>query len=192
VTEGDERLDRWIRSRIIELVESSPEPPPFPLAAPNVTRRRLVPGLVRVAAAACAVAIGVGLALTLGGGPGKNIAGAVVIHVRPEVGGSVAARLPRSVISDGHIDWAKVPHLVAIVNPAGGVLGYMMKNDLDGTDRFIGPYDGGTYEPACGSEGIDVYNLTRTKVVGSYYPNAGFVPVGTKPVCRRARAMLLP
>lgn len=193
MTDGDEQLDRWIRSRIIELVESSPEPPPYPLAAPGVRRRSVASTrLVRVAAAACAVAIGVGLALGLGGGPGKNVAGAVVIHLRPGVGGSVAARLPRSVVVHGHIDWDKVPRLVTIVNASDVVLGFMLKGDLDGQDRFIGPYDGGTYRPACGSEGIDVYNMTRSKVVGSYYPNAGFVPVGTKPVCRRGGAMLLP
>ena len=86
------------------------------------------------------------------------------------------------MIVDGSIDWSKAPKLIEIVNGEGHSLGYVKKSDLDGTTSVIGPRNGGTYKPACGSEGIDVFNA-KLKVIGAYYPGAGFVSMGVTPVC---------
>jgi hypothetical protein len=178
--------------RVIELIESSPEPPPFPQPPTHASRQPTRTRVVRALALASAVAIGIVLAATVFGGPDRQVAGAVLVRVHAPVGGSVTARFPRSAISEGKVNWGRVSRMVEIVNESGVVLGYMLKSDLDGVDKFIGPFDGGTYEPACGSEGIDVYNESKSKVLGAYYPNAGFVPTGTKPTCRRATPMLVP
>jgi hypothetical protein len=192
VTSPDERLDAWIRTRIVELVEASPEPPPFRSAPARAMHHRSPAARVaRGFAFACAVALAVILGDMVLGGPSKDVAAAELVRVHAPVGGSVTGRFPRAAVSNGHIDWSKAPRLVAIVNPDGAVLGYMQKSDLDGANRFIGPYDGGTYKPECGSEGIDVYNATRSEVVGAYYPNAGFVPTGARPTCRRAMPLIL-
>jgi hypothetical protein len=106
-----------------------------------------------------------------------------LIAIHAPVGGSVTGRLPQSAIVNGRINWQKAPKLIQIVNVSGSLLGYVLKADLDGTAKVIGPRNGGTYAPACGSEGIDVFNATGTSKVGAYYPGAGFVPKGESPTC---------
>jgi hypothetical protein len=106
-----------------------------------------------------------------------------LIAIHAPVGGSVTGRLPQTAIVNGRIDWRKAPKLIEIVNGSGSLLGYVLKADLDGTAKVIGPRNGGTYAPACGSEGIDVFNASGTSKVGAYYPGAGFVPKGQPPTC---------
>jgi hypothetical protein len=136
--------------------------------------------VIALAVTSIAIAASVAVSLQDSGTP----AGASeLIAIHAPVGGSVTGRLPQSAIVNGRVDWQKAPKLIEIVNGSGSLLGYVLKADLDGTAKVIGPRNGGTYAPACGSEGIDVFNATGTGKVGAYYPGAGFVPKGESPTC---------
>lgn len=180
----DEQLDAQIRTRVIELIEASPAPPRLP--AGRMRRRRRL-GLashrskvLALVLSSLAIAAGVAVSLQEQGTP----AGASeLIGIHAPVGGSVTGRLPGSDIVNGRVDWKKAPRLIEIVNGNGASLGYVLRADLDGTAKVIGPRNGGTYAPSCGSEGIDVFNATGTSKVGAYYPGAGFVREGDAPTC---------
>lgn len=180
---SDPRLDKWIKQRIVELVESSPQPPEFPVATRSGARRtafsarRSLIGITAVAALA-------GLIAVVGPRSSGGTAGAsVLIDLHAPVGGTVTGRLPRSAVVNGRVDWRSAPNRIALVSATGAIEGYVRKAILDGTAGVIGPLNGGTFTPECGSQGIRVYNKTGTRVVGAYYPDAGFVPLGVSPRC---------
>jgi hypothetical protein len=181
----DRQLDAQIKRRIIELVEASPAPPTFPNDGSERPRgREPRRRSVVLAASVASLALAVGFAVVLRGSPAP--AGAsVLVRIHPPVGGSVIGRFPASAIVGGQIDWRKAPQSIEIVGGTGSALGYVLKPDLDGVVKVVGPLNGGTYAPACGSEGIDLFNAAHTSTVGAYYPGAGFVRSGESPTCRR-------
>ena len=179
----DEQLDAHIRTRVIELIEASPAPPRLSDGRmPRGRRPSSSPRSKVLALALSSIAIAVGAAAYMQDS-GTPAGASELIAIHAPVGGSVTGRLPKSEIINGQVDWKKAPKLIEIVNGNGASLGYVLKAGLDGTAKVIGPRDGGTYEPSCGSEGIDVFNATGTSKVGAYYPGAGFVRKGVAPTC---------
>jgi hypothetical protein len=181
----DRNLDAQIKTRIIELVEASPVPPVFPrdrFSRPSRSEPRRRKALLAASAASVVLAVGFGVLFR---GSDAPAGASILVSIHAPVGGSVTGSLPTSAIVDGQIDWSKAPKLIEIVSQTGSALGYVLKSDLDGAVEVIGPQNGGTYTPACGSEGIDLFNAAHTHTVGAYYPGAGFVPNGETPKCLR-------
>jgi hypothetical protein len=177
----DHELDVWIHNRVYELVESSPPTPTFPSAQPAV-RAVLRRGVTMGAAVAIAGASFAVASLVSGAGPGPAGATTIVEFKAPSAG-VVAGRIPSNAIVDGRINWSMVPDWVAVPGPNGSTIGYVRKADLNPSGPIIGPLNGGTYYPVCGTNGIDVYDSTLKNVIGAMYPNAGYVPNGTQPHC---------
>ncbi len=105
-----------------------------------------------------------------------------VVQVHSAAFGTVDIRISRRSIAHGRIDWAQVPIFVPVVSH-GETVGYVQKIDIDGQLPVIGPENGGTYTPVCGSNGINVYSSNDVTVIGAVYPGVGFVLNGQVPNC---------
>jgi len=181
----DHETDLKIRTAMMHLVDVSPPPPPF---SALLNRRSRSPRKAVLGAAGVLVAGSVALTLVLMLAPGaplgsQSAAGLMIVHINSNAAGSIEGRVPRDAVSHGRINWVAVPEYISVVGPGGTVVGYIQKRDVDGSTPIVGPLNGGTYTPVCGTDGIDVYNQASGVVIGHLFPNAGYVPNGTTPTC---------
>lgn len=181
----DRETDLKIRTAMMHLVDASPTPPPF---SALLNRRYRSPRKAVLGAVGVLIAGPVALALVLLLAPGaplesQSAAGLVIVHINSRAAGSVEGRVPRDAVSHGRINWAAVPEYISVVGPGGTVVGYIQTRDVDGSTPIVGPLNGGTSMPVCGTDGIDVYNHAAGVVIGHLFPNAGYVPNGTTPTC---------
>ena len=182
MTMDDEQLDSWIRTRVAALVESAPLPP----AQLGTVRRRRSSRRLLLPSAIVGAVVAAGAILS-GTWPSavKPVSASTIMPIHSAVAGIVSSRIPRSAIHGGRVNWSDVPTYVAVISD-GSVVGYVQKADIDGQLPVIGPLNGGTYTPVCGSDGINVYASNDTTIVGALYPNLGYVPAGQTPNCANA------
>ena len=184
---SEQARTRWhspLRHGELILVGAGSSPPELDLH--TVARRRPRPRTLVVATLVAALSI-TALALALVAEPsGKPASASVIVTVHSSAAGAVNGRIPKNALTDGRINWTDVPEYVAVFGgPATSIVGYVKKSDIDGSMPAIGPMNGGTQSPVCGTDGIDVYDSTHTTVVGAVYPGIGYVPSGTTPDCSK-------
>jgi len=178
---SDDSLDDIIRPHVLALVDSAPVPPTLRIGRPPRWRLKRMVMLALGVLIALALVAGLTWSFALRA-PTSPVSASVTWRVQSPTAGILFGRVPRKAIVRGHVVWSLVPSYVPVVE-AGSIVGYVMKVDVDGSIPAVGPMNGGTYSPVCGSDGINVYGPDLSTIVGAIYPNAGFVPTGQKPDC---------
>jgi hypothetical protein len=171
----------WTRVLSFAGPRSSPPEPDL-----RVTPRRRLPvrtvAALLVAATLSAATAGLIMAAQVSTKPASA---SVIVTMHSSAAGAFSGRVPKKALSKGHVNWSDVPEYVAVAGPGGTTIGYVRKDDIDGSIATIGPMNGGTYSPVCGTDGVVVYDADHVTVIGALYPGIGYVPLGAAPDCSK-------